>query len=103
MPFSQIIPPLPSPTESKRLDLSVLDWAFPGGASGKEPTCQCRRHKRHRLNPWVGKIPCRKKWQPNPLFLSGKSHGQRNLAGCSPWGCRESDTTKATWQAHSTF
>ena len=34
---------------------------FPGGTGGKEPTCQCRRHKRHRFNPWVGKIPCRRK------------------------------------------
>ena len=35
----------------------VYIWGFPGGASGKEPTCQCRRHKRCRFNSWVGKIP----------------------------------------------
>ena len=35
--------------------------------------CQCRRHKRHGFNPWVGKIPCRKKWQPTPVFLPGES------------------------------
>ena len=36
----------------------------------------------------MGKIPWRKKWQPTPVFLPGKSHGQRSLAGYSPWGCR---------------
>ena len=42
---------------------------FPGGTSSKEPTCQCRRHKRHRLDPWVRKIPWRRTQQPTPLFL----------------------------------
>ena len=54
---------------------------FWGGASGKEPTCQCKRHKRHGFDPWVGKFPYRRKWQLTPVFLPGKSHGQRNLAG----------------------
>ena len=36
----------------------------------------------------VGKIPWRRKWQPTPVFLPGKSHGQRSLAGYSPWGKR---------------
>ena len=40
------------------------------------------------------KIPWRSKWQPTPVLLPGKSHGQRNLVGCSPWGRQESDTTK---------
>ena len=43
---------------------------------------------------WVRKIPWRRKWQPTPVFLPGKSHGQRSLAGYSPWGHKESDTTK---------
>ena len=43
---------------------------------------------------WVGKIPWRKKWQPTPEFLSGRFHGQRSLAGYSPWGCQELDTTE---------
>ena len=38
------------------------------------------------VDPWVGKIPWRKKWQLTPVFLPGKSHGQRILAGSSPWG-----------------
>ena len=45
------------------------------------------------FNPWVEKIPWRKKWQPTPVFLPGKSHGQRSLAGCSPWSHKELDTT----------
>ena len=40
------------------------------------------------INPWVGKIPWRRAWQPTLVFLPGESHGQRNLVGCSPLGCR---------------
>ena len=54
---------------------------IPGGSDGKESACQCRKCG---LDPWVGKIPWRRKWQPTPVFLSGKSHGQRSLVGCSP-------------------
>ena len=54
--------------------------------SGKEPTCQCRRPGFH---PWVRTIPWRKKWQPTPVFLPGKSHGQRSLVGYSLWGRRK--------------
>ena len=43
------------------------------------------------LDSWVTKIPWRRKWQPTPVFLPGECHGQRSLAGCSLWGCRESD------------
>ena len=43
---------------------------------------------------WVGNIPWRRKWQPTPVFLPGKSHGQRSLGGCSPWGGKEWDTTE---------
>ena len=62
----------------------VPSVGFPGGASGKEPTCQCRQHKRHMLNPWVRKIPWRRSWQPTPVFLPGESHGQRSLVGYNP-------------------
>ena len=64
---------------------------FPGGAGGKEPACQCRRHERREFDPWVGKIPGRRVWQPTPVFLSGESHGQRSLVGYSPWGHKELD------------
>ena len=67
---------------------------FPGGASGKEPTCQCRRHKRRGFNPWVRKIPWRRAWQPTPIFLPEESNGQRSLVGYSPWGRKESDMTE---------
>ena len=59
--------------------------------SGKEAAYQCRRHG---FSPWVEKIPWRRKGQLTPVFLPGESHGQRNLAGYSPWGRKESDTTK---------
>ena len=50
---------------------------------GKEPTCQWRRLKRFRFDPWVRKISWRRAWQPTPVFLPGESHGQRSLEGCS--------------------
>ena len=53
----------------------------------------CRRHRSPRFNPWVRKILWRRKWQPTPVFLPGKSHGQWNLAGYSPKGCKESNMT----------
>ena len=62
-----------------------------------------------RFNPWVGKIPWRRKWQPTPVFLPREFHGQRSLVGCSPCGCKELDTTErlhfhfsfpATWPAY---
>jgi len=62
----------------------VAKCGFPGGASGKESACQCRRCKTRRLDPWVGKIPWRRKQQPTPGFLPGKFHGERNLAGYNP-------------------
>ena len=61
---------------------------FPGDARGKESAWQRRRHKRHGFNLWVRKIPWNKKCQPTPVFLPGKSHGQRRLAGYNPWGGR---------------
>ena len=78
---------------------------LPGGSAGKEPTCQCRRHK---FDPWVGKILWRRKWQPTPVFLSGKFHGQRSLVSYSPWDRKESDTTEHTrtgvkWENASIF
>ena len=56
---------------------------------------QCRRPW---FNPWVWKIPWRRKWQPTPVFLPGEFHRQRNLVGYSPWGHRESDTTEQLTQ-----
>ena len=87
--FIVIVPLLPSHCSfsfiaEHGVSFLVGPMGFPGGASGKEPTCQCRRHKRHSFHPWVGKIPWRRAWQLTPVFLPGESHGQRNLVGYSP-------------------
>ena len=66
------------------LKIAFFFFPVPGGSRGKNPTFQCRRHKRYRLDPWVGKILWRKAQQPIPVFLPGESHGQRSLAGYSP-------------------
>ena len=60
----------------------------------KESACQYRKHKRYGLDAWVGKITWSRKWQPTPVFLAGKSYGQRSLAGYSAWDLKESDTTE---------
>ena len=77
-------------------DTVSLPLIFLCGPSAKESICQCRRHKRHGFDPWVGKILWSRKWQPAPVFLPGESHGQRSLESYSPWGCKESDMTEAT-------
>jgi len=59
--------------------------------SGKESTCQYRRHG---FDPWVQKTPWRRKWPHTPVFLPRESHGQRSLAGYSPWVCKELDMTE---------
>ena len=58
---------------------------------GKESACQCRRC---RFDPWVRKIPQRRKWQPIPVFLPGKSHGLKSLVGYSPWSRKQLDMTE---------
>ena len=60
----------------------------------KEFACSCRRCG---FDPWLGKIPWKRKWQPTPVFLPGKSHGHRSLVGYSPWGCKS-----WTWLSDST-
>ena len=71
-------------------------WGFLCGlcVSGKEFPCQCRRCRRWRLDPWIGKIPWSSKWQATPVFLLRKFHGKRSRLGCSPWGHKESDMTE---------
>ena len=78
--------------------LQLLRWC-----SGKEYTCKCRRCKRWGFNPWVGKIPWRRKWQPTPVFWPGEFQGQRNLGvhgsmgsleSQSPLSHKESDATE---------
>ena len=57
--------------------------------------------RRPRFNPWVRKIPWRRKWQPTAVFLSGKSHRQRSLVGYSPWSCKELDMTEQLNHTHT--
>ena len=80
-------------------DLNVVVSAvrgLPRWLSGKESACQSRRCKRCGFNPWVEQIPGRRKWRPIPVFLPGKSHGQRSLTGYNLWGPKELDMTEHT-------
>ena len=67
-------------------------WGLPKWHSGKESVCSVGDARR--FNPWVGKIPCRRAWQPIPVFLPGESPGWRSLVGYSPWPHKESNTTE---------
>ena len=83
--------------QTERLQLSLS-----GGSSGRESACQCRSCKRC-VDPWVRKIPWRKKWQLTPVFLPGKSHGKRSLGGFSPRDCKKSDTAEHQHQRQPTY
>ena len=63
---------------------------LPWWLHGKEPDCQCRRCM---FNPWAGKIPWRRKWKTAPVYLPGKSHGQRSQRATVHGVAKESDTT----------
>ena len=56
---------------------------------GSDCKSVCLQNARSGFNPWVGKIPWRRKWPPTPVLLPGKFHGWRRLVGYSPWGCKE--------------
>ena len=75
-------------------------YRLPKWLSGKESTYQYRRH---RFNSWVRKIHWRRKWQPTPVLLPEKSHGQRSMAGYCPWGCKESNVTEHTHMPYMHF
>ena len=64
---------------------------LPWWQDGKSICLQCGRP---RFDPWVGKIPWRREWQPTPVFLPGESHGWRSLVGYSPQAHKESDRTE---------
>ena len=61
----------------------------------------CLQCGRPRFSPWVRKILWRKKWQPTPVFLPGEFHRQMSLAGYSPWGRKELDTTEQLKHTHT--
>ena len=73
---------------------------LPLWCSGKESACQCGRDNRCGFNPCLGKISWCRKWQTAPVFLPGKSHGQRNVAGYSPWGPKSGTTTKHSFSPY---
>ena len=76
---------------TERLTLHFMgSEGLPWWLSSKESACECRRHG---FDPWVGKIPRRREWQPIPVFYPGKLHGQRRLGGYSPWGHKEWNMT----------
>ena len=79
---------------SSGLSIRISPNGLPPWLSGKRIHLRCRRRRRRGFDPWVGKIPWRRKWQPTPVFLPEKPHGQRNLAGYSPKGHKESDVTE---------
>jgi len=87
---------IPVKTGEKGVNVRIgyEDMGFPGGTSGKEAAC--RRQKRLGFDPWVGKIPWRRTWEPTPVFLPGESRGQRSLVGYGPQHHKKSDTT---WHA----
>ena len=92
VPQTSLIPTPPTQTTSTFIYLVFLNqFGLPWYLSGKESTCQCWRC---RFNPWVWKIPWRRKWQPTPIFLPGESQGQRSLGIYSSWGRKESDATE---------
>ena len=67
----------------------IYMYRLPLWLSNKESACNagdCLDCRRHQFNPWVRKIPWRRNWKPIPVFLPGKSHGQRSLADYNPWG-----------------
>ena len=74
-----------------RLEQLSTHTGFPGGSAIKNLVCQVGDSG---SIPKVGKIPWRRKWQPTPVFLPGKSHGQRSLVGYGPWGRKESAMTE---------
>ena len=80
------------------IKLKHNNHSFPGGLEVKNLHANVCQWRRRGFDPWVGKIPKRREWQPTPVFLPGKSHGQRNLASYSSWDGKELDmTVQLTW------
>ena len=76
------------------MPLHRLKAGFPSGSDGKESACNAGDVRDMGSIPVSEKIPCRREWLPISVFLPGESHGQRSLAGYSPWGHEEPDTTE---------
>ena len=85
-------------------------WRLPQWFRDKESACQYRRHRRCGLNPWVRKIMWGRKWQPTPVFLSGKSQGQTSLEDSMglqrvgyDWACKHTLKTGKTTKTENTL
>ena len=83
--------------EVRRNKIYLREWAFLMPQMAKNLPAM----RDPGFDPWVGKIPWRRAWQPTPVFLSGESHGQRRLADYSLWACKESDMTE--WLSTTTI
>ena len=83
-------------TLRRKADVQHKLHCFLGGTSGKESTCQCRRHRRWGFDPWVGRIPWRRGRQHILVFLLENPQRQRSLVGYSPKSHKEWDTTEVT-------
>ena len=79
------VPVLGDYFQEKLYELSINGYGLPKWLRGEESSCQCRRSE---FDPWVGKILWRRKSIPTPVFLPGKSHGQRSLMGYCLWNRR---------------
>ena len=71
--------------------VQISKLGFPGGSDGKESVCSAGDLG---FIPGLGRLPWRREWLPCLVFLPTESHGQRSLAGYSPWSCKESDVTE---------
>ena len=91
--IKEIIPFTVSTKRITYLGIS-LPKGLPRWLSSKEPECWHRKHRRHGFNPWDGNIPWKGEWQLTQVFLLEEFHGQRILAGYSPWSPKELDTTE---------
>ena len=83
--LSEAPPSLPSFPSLNGFSASMISMVFPGDSDSKEFFLQCGTPG---FDPWVRKIPWSRKWQTTPVFLPGEFHGQRSLAGYSPWGIK---------------
>ena len=90
--------------EAHPMDELVNKWCiyiytgFPGGARGRRPRQETK--ETHRFNPWVRKIPWKRKWQLTPLFLPGKPHGRGAWWATVP-GVTKSKTQLSKWTCHT--
>ena len=82
-------------------DLSIS--GFPGGSDGRVSACNAEDLGAMQKTPWVGKIPWRREWQPTLVFLPEEFHGQRILAGYSPWDHKELGKTESNLGKTNTF